>query len=192
MLKKNFISSSVNFYLNEEVPAVGSELYHVGSLRGQFGSNSVTPGIISQVGRLHLGKIYDQTSCTAFPGSSGGGVFLKDSGLYIGMLVRGSGETFNLIVPVRRIRAWAERMNILFILDPDLPIPTEEELEKIPIEDTGNQKWELRSQEGSDQISGLPDFTSMPFIGMSIDNPILIEEEEMDFIWEKYWFLPIE
>ena len=62
---------------------------------------------MSQVGRvLDLGSgggtVFDQTTVTAFPGSSGGGVFLTD-GKYVGMLVRGAGETFNLIVPVRRM-----------------------------------------------------------------------------------------
>ncbi|HAT67623.1 MAG TPA: hypothetical protein DCS66_24005, partial [Flavobacteriaceae bacterium] len=60
-----------------------TELYHVGSLLGQTGSNSMTRGIVSQVGRvLNLGSgdgtVFDQTTVTAFPGSSGGGVFLSE------------------------------------------------------------------------------------------------------------------
>ena len=40
-------------------------------------------------------RIFDQTTCVAFPGSSGGGVFLKrDDPRYVGMLVRGAGEGF--------------------------------------------------------------------------------------------------
>lgn len=134
--KKNFINASAVFYSDKDPTPVGSELYHVGSLQGQLGSNSVTTGIISQVGRLFQNKLYDQTSCPAFPGSSGGGVFLKD-GRYVGMLVRGGGETFNLIVPVRRIKAWTEKMGLQFILDPNLPVPSDEDLKKIMIEDTG-------------------------------------------------------
>ena len=68
----------------------------------------MTSGIISQVGRIH-GKVeFDQTTVTAFPGSSGGGVYLQD-GRYVGMIVRGAGEGFNLMVPVRRMVRWAEK-----------------------------------------------------------------------------------
>ena len=40
-----------------------------------------------------------------------------ETGEYIGTLVRGSGETFNYYVPVRRIKEWAKRHNIEFIFD---------------------------------------------------------------------------
>jgi hypothetical protein len=32
--------------------------------------------------------------------------------------VRGAGETFNLIVPIRRIREWAKEQGCEFLLDP--------------------------------------------------------------------------
>lgn len=136
--KKNFVDSNVTttFYLTNVPPDLGTELLHVGSLRGQFGANSLTSGIYSQHGRL-LGKtVYDQTTCAAFPGSSGGGVFLRD-GKYIGMLVRGAGETFNLIVPVRRMIIWAKNAKVEWAMNPALPMPTDEELKKLPIEDVG-------------------------------------------------------
>lgn len=140
--KRNFTeaTNTTTFY-NGEIPAIGTELYHVGSLQGQFGANSLTAGIVSQIGRvLELGAngtVFDQTTVTAFPGSSGGGVFLKDSGQYVGMLVRGGGEQFNFIVPVRRLRAWAKAANIEWAIDQTVALPTEEELKKLPIEDTG-------------------------------------------------------
>ena len=134
--KKNFVSVSAEFYLDIKIPSISTDLVHCGSLKGQFGSNSVTTGIVSQIGRVFDGNIYDQTTCTAFPGSSGGGVFLKD-GRYVGMLTRGAGETFNLIVPVRRLRPWAERVGVAFAVDANLPIPSDEELKKQPVEDNG-------------------------------------------------------
>jgi S1-C subfamily serine protease len=110
-------------------------------LLGQFGSNSLTTGVVSQIGRvLDLGAngvIFDQTTVTAFPGSSGGGVFLKSDGRYVGMLVRGAGEQFNLTVPVRRLRDWAKSSKIEWAIDPSLPMPSAEELKKLPIEDSG-------------------------------------------------------
>lgn len=113
----------VNFYKNELVP-IGTEIYHVGCLLGDLGTNSLTTGIISKNGRRlpDLNVIFDQTTATAFPGSSGGGIFLKD-GQYIGMLVRGASETFNFIVPIRRIHEWAKEEEIEWLVDPSKEAP---------------------------------------------------------------------
>jgi S1-C subfamily serine protease len=132
--KKNFVKSSVIFYLEDKIPAIGTPLLHCGSLRGQFGSNSMTNGIMSQHGRVYQGIVYDQTTCTAFPGSSGGGVFLAD-GRFIGMLVRGSGETFNLVVPQRRLAKWAKKVGVEFAINDAVKCPAEDELKKHPVED---------------------------------------------------------
>jgi len=86
---------------------VGQECWHVGSLYGAF-VNSVSKGIIASVGRLIHNKPFHQTSTTAAPGSSGGGVFVVgDDGqlYYAGMLTRGTGQTVNFVVPIERIRA---------------------------------------------------------------------------------------
>ena len=138
--KLNFVDSTVKFHLNKEIPKLGTDLWHVGSLLGQMGSNSMTDGIYSQTGRVikSLNKhVFDQTTVAAFPGSSGGGVFLKTDNKYIGMLVRGAGETFNLIVPVRRMVTWCEKNDIMWALDPSVKLPSDEELAKIPVEDVG-------------------------------------------------------
>ena len=140
--KKGFIDKTVTFYKSAGKPvAIGTELYHVGSLLGQVGSNSMTRGICSQVGRvLDLGNsdgvVFDQTTVTAFPGSSGGGVFLSErsgekSGQYMGMLVRGAGETFNLIVPVRRMRKYAKKEGILWAIDTDVKTPSINDIRNI-------------------------------------------------------------
>ena len=138
--KLNFVGDTVKFYLDKNIPKLGTDLWHVGSLLGQMGSNSMTDGIYSQTGRLipQLNKhVFDQTTVAAFPGSSGGGVFLKSDAKYVGMLVRGAGETFNLIVPVRRMVGWAEKNKIMWALDPKVKMPTADELAKIPVEDVG-------------------------------------------------------
>lgn len=135
--KENFIRASVVFYLDPNIPKIGTRLFHVGSLLGQAGSNSMTSGIVSKIGRV-LGKVtFDQTTVAAFPGSSGGGVYLED-GHYMGMLVRGAGETFNLIVPVRRMVKWAKRAGVEWAIDDAVEPPTLAELEQMPIEDVGH------------------------------------------------------
>jgi hypothetical protein len=134
--KEGFITASTTFYEEKIIPKLGTRLYHVGSLLGQQGSNSMTAGIMSQHGRLINKNEYDQTTVTAFPGSSGGGVYLTN-GQYVGMLVRGAGEGFNLVVPVRRMRLWAKQAKIEWAMDPTVDLPTTIELEKLPVEDSG-------------------------------------------------------
>ena len=148
--KLNFVTDSVTFYLDKNIPKLGTDLWHVGSLLGQMGSNSMTDGIYSQTGRLipSLNKhVFDQTTVAAFPGSSGGGVYLKSDARYVGMLVRGAGETFNLIVPVRRMVEWAEKNKIMWALDSKVKMPSTEELAKMQIEDVGADF----SKEGEDR-----------------------------------------
>ena len=150
--KQGFVAVSANFYLGDNIPPIGTNLFHVGSLLGQVGANSMTTGIMSQHGRVlqlgaGAGTVFYQTPCTPFPGSSGGGVFLsgihnnedwsQNKGQYIGMLVRGAGEGFNLIVPIRRIKEWSKRVGAQWALDVSLEAPSLEFLKKITIEDIG-------------------------------------------------------
>lgn len=139
--KRNFSDACVEF-ADESIPTPGTELLHVGSLRGQFGSNSVTSGVLSQVGRvLDLGPsavVFDQVSTPSFPGSSGGGIFRRSDGKYVAMLVRGSGETFGFGVPVRRMWSWAKENDILWAMDSSLEVPSDNDLAKISVEDVSS------------------------------------------------------
>ena len=148
--KLNFVTDTVKFYLEEKIPPLGEDLLHVGSLLGQMGANSMTDGIYSQHGRLikSLNKyVFDQTTVTAFPGSSGGGVYLKSDARYIGMLVRGAGEGFNLIVPVRRMQDYCEKHKIMWALDPNVKMPDEDELKKMPVEHEPKEEKETTADE---------------------------------------------
>lgn len=132
---RDYGKAGARFYLDTETPIIpiGTPLFHVGSLLGQLGANSMTSGIISQVGRIRFKVEYDQTTVTAFPGSSGGGVYLED-GRYIGMIVRGAGEGFNLMVPIRRMISWAKEHDIMWAIDPSVEAPTLKDIESLPIE----------------------------------------------------------
>ena len=182
--KHNFVTDTVTFYLGEKIPGLGTDLLHVGSLLGQMGANSMTDGIYSQHGRLikSLNKfVFDQTTCTAFPGSSGGGVYLKSDASYVGMLVRGAGEGFNLIVPVRRMRDYCEQHKIMWALDPKVEMPSDEDLKKLPIEHTPKKKkeeGEAEDEEGADEKKALikREFPFMIRITDKQGNPIKIEE----------------
>lgn len=135
---KDYGKESAKFYLNKESPIVpiGTRLFHVGSLLGQMGANSMTTGIVSQIGRVEDKVEFDQTTVTAFPGSSGGGVYLEN-GTYVGMIARGAGEGFNLMIPIRRMTSWAKENNILWALDPKQKMPTMEEIKSLPVESSG-------------------------------------------------------
>jgi hypothetical protein len=150
--KFNFVTDTVTFYLDKKIPPLGEDLLHVGSLLGQKGANSMTDGIYSQHGRLikSLNKfVFDQTTCTAFPGSSGGGVYLKKDARYVGMLVRGAGEGFNLIVPVRRMAEYCEKHKIMWALDKSVAMPTEDDLKALPIEHAPKEKTEETADEAA-------------------------------------------
>ena len=135
---KDYGKESAKFYLNKESPIVpiGTRLFHVGSLLGQMGANSMTTGIVSQIGRVEDKFEFDQTTVTAFPGSSGGGVYLEN-GTYVGMIARGAGEGFNLMIPIRRMTSWAKDNNVLWALDPKQKTPTIKEIKELPIESSG-------------------------------------------------------
>ena len=143
--KEDFIHTSVSFYLESDIPKIGTPLFHVGSLLGQSGSNSMTSGNVSQIGRVIGKETFDQTTVAAFPGSSGGGVSLED-GRYVGMLVRGAGETFNLTVPIRRMIKWSKKAKIEWAINDAVKPPTMEELEQMPIEDIGHRFLKVKSQ----------------------------------------------
>ena len=84
-------------------------------------------------------KVFDQVTTVSFPGSSGGGMYLKDSGVYIGMLTQGVMQLqgFNFIVPVRRIHAWAKASKVEWAIDPTVPLPSLKEIDAMPVEDAG-------------------------------------------------------
>jgi S1-C subfamily serine protease len=150
---RDYGKASAKFYLNKDEPIIpiGTQLFHVGSLLGQMGANSMTSGIISQVGRIH-GKVeFDQTTVTAFPGSSGGGVYLQ-SGEYVGMIVRGAGEGFNLMVPVRRIERWAKKHDIMWALDSSLKAPSIADIEKLPVESVSKKADEVAKKSKNKKV----------------------------------------
>ena len=169
---KDYGKASAKFYLDKEekIVPIGTPLFHVGSLLGQFGSNSMTSGIVSQVGRIRNKVEYDQTTVTAFPGSSGGGVYLQD-GRYVGMIVRGAGEGFNLMVPVRRMMRWAKEHEIMWALDPSIKTPSLKEILSAPVENSPKSKDSDEDEEKSSRTSSSPlGIQKLPFLIREVKN----------------------
>lgn len=127
---------SVRFAGDAEA-VVGSPIWHVGSMSGSRGCNSLTEGLMSAIGRLRIGgspeevqssDVYDQVALTAHPGSSGGGVFLKASsapciGLVIEFLGPGKLPGVLCIAPVRRMREFARDANCQWAMSAEVPVP---------------------------------------------------------------------
>ena len=150
-VRQRGFSDACATFADSSIPKVGSELVHVGCLYGAPGSCSVTFGHLSYVGRvLDLGPasvVFDQTDATTLGGSSGGGLFYRDSGKYVGMLVRGynGSDGFNLMVPVRRMWEFARNNDVVWALDPSVELPSLDTLEAIPVEDVSNATPGLNS-----------------------------------------------
>jgi V8-like Glu-specific endopeptidase len=101
---------------------VGDAVVHYGNMIGNVLHSSITKGHVNFKNRLLDNRYYDQVSCTAFPGSSGGGIFLEKDLSYIGMIVIGirGADNINFAVPIRTIHEWFEKNDLKFILDPSL------------------------------------------------------------------------
>lgn len=138
------IEATAKFPDDGFIPPMGTNLSHCGSLLGQFGSNSYTTGVLSKTGRLlddssANNLVFDQVTAIAFPGSSGGGMYLTENGVYVGMLTRGvmQMQGFNFIVPIRRIQQWAAVAGVEWLFDNDPAMPSADEILQIPVEEVG-------------------------------------------------------
>lgn len=127
----------------KNIPKAGQRIWHIGSFLGDAGSNSFSEGFISQIGRVlmntpFIGTFFDQVSCTAFPGSSGGGVFLAEGdskGKCIGLLSRQRAETFNYIIPARRIYIFCKENNLMWAIDKSVSVPFLDSLNRILLDE---------------------------------------------------------
>jgi S1-C subfamily serine protease len=135
-LEKPFYNTNTAvFDLSGRIPHVGEHLYNVGSPDG-FDA-SLSEGVFSFVGRRIKGDsyMYDQTTCVIFPGSSGGGYF-NTKGECVGVAEGFMDSNMNVMVPIRRLHEWAKHEHLEWALDPTLPMPTAEEINKIkPVSD---------------------------------------------------------
>lgn len=141
----SFSSVGAKFYLGEDIPCAGTELYHCGAPGGKDtgGTCSLTGGIVSRIGvRIpdfgggSKHGVFDQTDTAALGGSSGGLLALKFDGRFIGMITLGlrGGDNFHWYVPARAILKWSDQIGIVWLFDPSLDRPTENDIDEIPLE----------------------------------------------------------
>lgn len=142
-----FGGDGIKFVAEGDVTKPGVPLWHVGSLEGTRGEDSVSDGVFSKAGRLmsrnqffelYEPRIFDQVSLAANVGCSGGGIFRKSDLACIGLVVVGvstPGTPSANIVPSRRIREFAKRTKCEWAIDANTAVPSKEEMLKQPIAD---------------------------------------------------------
>lgn len=101
----------------DELPLrVGQSVYHVGNFHGSEFDDSVSIGVISQIGvrpsmpNWPWSEQLDQTTAFVVYGSSGGGIFRHSDNALVGIIVGGPApgvSDINLFVPVRNIVRWS-------------------------------------------------------------------------------------
>ena len=99
-------------YSRGPVVPIGTEVYHVGNLLGSL-NYSVTSGIISHNSRGLFGERI-QAGITVTLGSSGGGIFVKNTGEYVGMVSAKAkySDGIAIIIPIKKILKWLEVYNV--------------------------------------------------------------------------------
>lgn len=121
--------SSVEFWESPVLP--GQPVFHVGNLLGQRFENSVTAGIVSQIGVPKVGAgVYDQTDTVVVPGSSGGPVFVGFQ--VIGIVSRYAGPGIGFYIPAREVRHFSEAWGTRFAFEQcwfGQYVPSESELQ---------------------------------------------------------------
>lgn len=127
-------TKSTVFHLEDSIPQLGDDVFTISSPYGLYGTAS--KGIYSFIGRIDSERAeYDQTTMPIFPGSSGAGVFLSN-GKCVGFAIAIKHPSLNFILPIRKVKEWAIRENVLWALDENYPMPTDIELMFMPATDT--------------------------------------------------------
>lgn len=98
-------------------------------------TGSIAPG--TTAGRIPIRRklggivVYDTYQEMGVVGSGGGGVFRKEDGTCLGLLSRGGGG-ITLAIPTDTIVQWAKDQGVAWAIDHTIPVPSEEELKKLP------------------------------------------------------------
>lgn len=116
--KHEFSKPAAKFY-HGRTPGPDTEVLHCGSFAGWM-HHSLVPGEITAVGRQwwKTGQVRDQAEISVLGGSSGGGLFLREDGHYIGMITNAGGSRAAFYIPARRILAWAEKAKVGDVFKP--------------------------------------------------------------------------
>lgn len=115
-------TESVRFVADDYPPKIGDPVYHLGNFYGDMAPSSLSAGIMAAVNRDFHTTVMDQICCPVYPGSSGGGVYLRN-GRCIGLADARVDESIGIVTPIREIRRWAKNQGLLWALDSGWKIP---------------------------------------------------------------------
>jgi len=157
-------STGAQLYMEKAIPEPGTELYHCGAPGGRDlgGTCSLTPGIVSRIGvsiPSYGGSehgIFDQVTCAALGGSSGGLVALTGDGRVVGIITLGmrGADSFHWCVPVRSILQFARESRLLWVFDPGADRPEDSGSIDAVLEVSDDTKFSSESLSESDSDSG--------------------------------------
>lgn len=128
MYSNNMFTRSVKFPADPEYTLKpGFKVYHIGSMNGKYGYNSIAEGV-SGLNGIRLGDhlVYDRFSTPVQPGSSGGAMFDRESGRCIGIVSQSLDKTSCnqcFTVPWSRMVAFAQKLHCTWALCPH-PVPS--------------------------------------------------------------------
>ena len=107
---------------------IGTPVTHVGSIFGSQNPRSISTGdVATPTRKLRMSvtneRLFDQYDITAYPGCSGGGIFV--CGEYVGMLTLGrrGTEAVHFAVPSHAIVRWAVSAGVPWAVDYTSPVP---------------------------------------------------------------------
>lgn len=104
---------------SDTVAQPGDQVFHIGNFLGDNFDNSLTAGVVSQIGvnpTQLLGwpwTIVDQTDAAVLPGGSGGGVF-NSAGEVVGLMVGYVGPGVSIFVPTRAVLGFAQSAGLVW------------------------------------------------------------------------------
>ncbi len=137
---KNLTTKSAHFNTKTDIPQPGEPIFHVGSIRGLSGINSVSNGYIAALGRLReRQRILDQADIIACPGCSGGGLYLKSNSQCIGIVIEKNRSDDGVVYyrPTRELRKWAIKNKCLWALDHRVRLPNDDTIRRTPVSEHG-------------------------------------------------------
>lgn len=130
LLKKNHLKTGATLLPLPKHLTVGQDVIHIGSLYGSI-TGAYIRGNVARLDYRALHSSFNVINVDSKPGSSGGGIFIKDGDNYylVGTVVRGDGSGVALTKPLAVIREVLKENNLddSFNL---IPVPAKENCPK--------------------------------------------------------------